>query len=372
MSEGKYKVDKGQRSNKTMLKSSAACSATGGDDDDIQIVEVVNKPSTSKNAKRNLKKVKSKVENPREIILEKELKIAKQTIHEQETQLKELLDKIEDYETQVTENEAIMIEQQVELDEAEEKRMNSVKVERKGRLAAEKKGRKLEELVKCINVELTSVIQDLQGEGSDNDKSDDFTSLDDIQSKLELSFASMQTKLAKLTTTQKENKDGLVKTKETLNKILVDLDAFGKPKPKPTVKKEPEVVPKVAVVHKILKRNLCHCGRKFKTKTDLTRHIYRLKLGKHFLCKLCGVGFKGNWELKDHYKRIHKLKHSVIGIGCAKCGHTFQTRKALSIHQKTVHKLVTVTRDYSIFNTCFIYVNRNLFCFLQWRRWLIF
>ncbi|GIQ79916.1 hypothetical protein KIPB_000623 [Kipferlia bialata] len=81
--------------------------------------------------------------------------------------------------------------------------------------------------------------------------------------------------------------------------------------------------------------NACSkCGKTFRNKVSLHRHLSQTHKGKDHLCPYCGKGFKRRTNLKDH---IHTHTNERP-YPCPECDKRFTQRGALKTHIQGVHR----------------------------------
>ncbi|KAJ8000318.1 hypothetical protein DPEC_G00203590 [Dallia pectoralis] len=82
-----------------------------------------------------------------------------------------------------------------------------------------------------------------------------------------------------------------------------------------------------------------HCQESFRTFSELTIHRRTLCKERQFLCKDCGMAFRGPYQLRTH--RLSQHSHTLEEEDddskthrCGKCGRGFETEEELVMHQE--------------------------------------
>ena len=76
------------------------------------------------------------------------------------------------------------------------------------------------------------------------------------------------------------------------------------------------------------------CGKRFKQKTHLTRHVESLHLGIKYPCKLCDYRASQISNLVTHTETVHEKKLYT----CKLCPFEARTRFSVRVHAREVHK----------------------------------
>ena len=76
------------------------------------------------------------------------------------------------------------------------------------------------------------------------------------------------------------------------------------------------------------------CGKRFKQKTHLTRHVESLHLGIKYPCKLCDYRASQISNLVTHTETVHEKKLYT----CKLCPFEARTRFSVRVHTREVHK----------------------------------
>ena len=97
-------------------------------------------------------------------------------------------------------------------------------------------------------------------------------------------------------------------------------------------------------VEQIKKKVMCDlCGKNFKSKSNLSKHVktLHLQLNKKD-CDSCNKTFRDANSLKIHIATIHDKKGISI---CEVCDKTFTSKKILKIHVNTIHGNTNESKD---------------------------
>ncbi|XP_060583243.1 oocyte zinc finger protein XlCOF15-like [Ruditapes philippinarum] len=78
------------------------------------------------------------------------------------------------------------------------------------------------------------------------------------------------------------------------------------------------------------------CGRGYKTKALLKRHLRKHSSEETFECTRCTQYFSSQKALDDHIKSKHNEKNHL----CVTCGKSFMTKSNLNSHTKLIHPRV--------------------------------
>ena len=108
----------------------------------------------------------------------------------------------------------------------------------------------------------------------------------------------------------------------------------------------------------------CGCGKQFKAKDDLSKHIKRKNKQLNFSCDICGILWESKKELMDH-----QTKHTgVKGHICETCGAAFRYRNNLFRHKK-IHSQAPDSFQCSQCGKCFsregTLKDHRLICFFK-------
>ena len=79
-----------------------------------------------------------------------------------------------------------------------------------------------------------------------------------------------------------------------------------------------------------------HCGKEFRCKSDLDRHILTHSGRKEHICKQCGNSFKQKSDVKRHIRTAHSK--DVQMVNCEKCSFPFSTKTSLKRHMTRMHE----------------------------------
>lgn len=97
-----------------------------------------------------------------------------------------------------------------------------------------------------------------------------------------------------------------------------------------------QVTPKTQATEKRFK--CAYCGRTFKQKAHLMKHILIHTGEKPFMCAICNTSFRQKEHLKNHHL-VH-MKKNLMNLSeyrCNQCGLNFKTEYFLERHLTNVH-----------------------------------
>lgn len=79
----------------------------------------------------------------------------------------------------------------------------------------------------------------------------------------------------------------------------------------------------------------CVCGKLFKRRASLTKHIQYYSLEWKFQCEKCPEIFRFLASLKAHLTNDHGISNPLreFEVGCSICGEMFPNRRALGRHR---------------------------------------
>lgn len=112
----------------------------------------------------------------------------------------------------------------------------------------------------------------------------------------------------------------------------------------------------VKFIHLPTEPATCHCGKVFKRKALLERHIdqvHKRKVVEKIPCKHCGKLLASKINVKEHIIKFHTATNFICNI----CGRTSMSLKALKSHQRSVHEERKIICDESNCRKKFLFKN---------------
>jgi len=80
-----------------------------------------------------------------------------------------------------------------------------------------------------------------------------------------------------------------------------------------------------------------HCGRIYRQKIDLRRHVANKHEMMGVMCQVCGKSYSSEKYLKTHFRSVHAQEMNLERFPCEQCGKTFGAKTGLITHTKIKH-----------------------------------